>query len=94
MKQADIKIGSTYMCYIGTSLAHVVVTGRVEGYVIAGRRVSDRFTVRRVGEDKDLPKARTAAALRPSSDRRVWCKNPTPTVGDTGLPARTPTPKL
>lgn len=84
MKRTDVKVGGVYLCYIGTFLAHVVVTGTVEGYVLAGRKIPDRFTVRRLTEGKNLPKPRTAAALRICTDAKCavdhWDHDTTTTV--------------
>jgi len=60
MKQADVKVGETYLTYIGTNLCKVVVMREEQN--------SDNRTVyrvRRVQENCLLPKPRTAAALRP-----------------------------
>ena len=64
MKQAQVQIGNTYLTYIGQTLARVVV---MRAYPCSGRT---RFVVRREGEIRDLPKYRTAAALRETSDRQ------------------------
>lgn len=66
MKTADVKIGERYLCRVGERLVTVVVTERHPGTMRnSGRRSPDTFTVHRVGEQKYLPKLRTAAALRP-----------------------------
>jgi hypothetical protein len=61
MKQANIIIGATYETYIGQTLARVVVLG---SYPPGRYEKHMRFRVRREGETKELPKHRTAAALR------------------------------
>lgn len=67
MKQADVKIGATYLTYIGSWLTPVVV---VVGEVIEFDRHKKKRTTYRVRQaDKPatygvLPKTRTAAALR------------------------------
>ncbi len=66
MKTVDVRIGATYLCRVGERLVEVVVTERHPGAMRnSGRRSPDMFTVHRVGEQKYLPKLRTAAALRP-----------------------------
>lgn len=66
MKTADIKIGAHYLTYIGQELSEVVVVAKIEGNPDSRWRDEKRtsFRVRRVGEDKPLPKKRSAAALR------------------------------
>jgi hypothetical protein len=61
MKQDEVKMNGTYLCYIGQTLARVVVVGRHDADRFNSRT---RFIVRRIGETKDLPKSRSAAALR------------------------------
>jgi hypothetical protein len=61
MKQSDIVIGGEYETRIGESLVRVRVVGTTETYW--GKRSA--FRVRRVDTGRDLPKPRTAAALRP-----------------------------
>jgi hypothetical protein len=61
MKQKDVVIGETYSTKVGPVRVRVVVVSKVEAY---GSH-NTRFIVRRVSEDKPLPKPRTAAALRP-----------------------------
>jgi hypothetical protein len=64
MKQKDVVVGGGYLTYIGDQLAHVVVM--YVRYPIPGcREKRTRYVVRRVEEDRALPKFRTAAALRP-----------------------------
>jgi hypothetical protein len=63
MKTSDIVIGNTYMSRIGSELCKVEVVGirpRVDGRVV--------FNVRRPGDWRILPKARSAAALRVCTD--------------------------
>jgi hypothetical protein len=62
MKQSEVKMGETYRTYIGQFLCRVVVVGKHDADRFNKRT---RFVVRRVGETRDLPKARTAASLRP-----------------------------
>lgn len=66
MKQADVVVGNTYLTYIGQELSEVVVVAKIEGNPDSRWRDEKRtsFRVRRVGEDKPLPKRRSAAALR------------------------------
>lgn len=72
MKTKDVKIGSTYLCYIAQVLCRVVVVsvhgGNPDSRWSDERRTS--FYVRREGEDKLLPKRRSAAALREAPKRR------------------------
>lgn len=59
MKTKDVVIGHTYLTYIGAELCKVEVVGirpRPDSRIV--------FNVRRVGDWKILPKARSAAALR------------------------------
>ena len=62
MKQNEVKLGGTYLTYIGESLARVVV---VRTQAPNGFHNRTRFVVQREGECKPLPKSRSAAALRP-----------------------------
>lgn len=72
MKTVDVKIGATYLCRVGDRLVAVVVTERHPGTMRnSGRRSPDTFTVHRVGEQRYLPKQRTAAALRPILEASV-----------------------
>lgn len=70
MKTKDVQIGATYLTYIGESLAPVVVLRKIDGvddsrmHLYGFRKSRDTFEVARVGENKPLPKRRTAAALR------------------------------
>lgn len=61
MKQAEVVVGCTYQTYIGQTLARVVVLG---SYPPGRYEKHMRFRIRREGETKELPKHRTAAALR------------------------------
>ncbi len=54
MKLAEVKVGEVYWTKIGNDRYKVLVVSQIE----------KRFIVRRVGETKDLPKARSAAALQ------------------------------
>lgn len=60
MKLKDVVIGETYLTRIGERLARVIVVGTRED-TFSGRT---RFLVRRVGEDRVLPKSRAPSALR------------------------------
>lgn len=72
MKTVDVKIGERYLCRVGKRLITVVVTERHPGTMRnSGRRSPDTFTVHRVGEQRYLPKLRTAAALRPIPEASV-----------------------
>ena len=66
MKLADVVIGETYLTKIGGNLVRVVVVRKAEkpGFNYSSRRQAS-FAVRRAGEVRELPKSRTAAALRP-----------------------------
>ena len=64
MKQANVKVGHTYFTYIGTELCPVEVLGKITEIGGWNARKKTTFRVRRVGENKPLPKRRTAAALR------------------------------
>jgi len=62
MKQADIKIGSVVLTKVGTELVEV----RVDSCPLATNfDKRTRYVVSRLDNGKTLPKARTAAALRP-----------------------------
>lgn len=65
MKQKDVQISGEYMTLIGAELIKVRVISDRE--FSRGRGTCIRFVVRRVDNGKVLPKARTAAALRPVS---------------------------
>jgi hypothetical protein len=60
MKLKDVVIGEMYLTRIGERLARVIVVGTRED-TFSGRT---RFLVRRVGEDRVLPKSRAPSALR------------------------------
>lgn len=72
MKDAEIVVGETYLCYVGAELVPVVVVSKkVGGSTSMGsifrptRKERDTYVVRRVGVSTALlPKSRTAAALR------------------------------
>lgn len=59
MKLAEVAVGGVYLTKVGESPVRVEVIGKTE------RRGRTAFLVRRVGENRPLPKPRTAAALRP-----------------------------
>ncbi len=79
MKIAEVVIGQTYLTKVGETLVRVMVVDKVHGYgsPYSDRRTQDKFRVRREGEARVLPKARTAAALRPLPSE--------PAKGDGGL---------
>ena len=60
MKTKDVVIGGEYLCYIDATLSRVIVVAPYEDY--NGRK---KFLVRRAGEWRHLPKARSPSALRP-----------------------------
>lgn len=64
MKQSEIQIGGVYLTYIGEELAPVEVISIKTSGNLFSKRTLTRYVVRRVGESKPLPKARSAAALR------------------------------
>ncbi len=73
MKQSEVNVGSEYLTKVSGNLVKVVVThettrvsyGHYDGSP-GGRRHSRRaYGVKRADNDQRLPKARTAAALRP-----------------------------
>jgi hypothetical protein len=64
MKLADVKLGNTYLCYIGGALSRVVATRIVEGCDTHFRDKRTRIAVRRENETTELPKLRSPAALR------------------------------
>ncbi len=59
MKHKDVVVGNTYETKIGGELARVIV--RCETTDLKGR---NKWRVRREDGNTDLPKARSAAALR------------------------------
>lgn len=61
MKEKDITVGKVYYTYIGSDLEPVTVVGILEPDAYNKRT---RFLIKRKGESRILPKARTAAALR------------------------------
>jgi hypothetical protein len=63
MKHADVKVGGEYLTRISGELVPVVVV-RQEAYVVRGK-VRHSFRCRRAGEERVLPKCRSAASLRP-----------------------------
>lgn len=69
MKNAEVQINGRYFTYIGEALCPVIVVRLVPGNPnsLFGKRTS--YVVRREGESKDLPKSRTAAALRLTDDK-------------------------
>jgi len=65
MKQADVRVGEQYRCYVSGVLSKVEVVERT--FVMnhgRRRKTMTRFIVRRVDNGRTLPVARTAAALR------------------------------
>lgn len=66
MKEKDIVVGKVYYTYIGSELEPVTVVGTAEPDRYDKRR---RFLIKRHGESRILPKARTAAALRETADK-------------------------
>lgn len=64
MKQADVKIGSTYDTVIGAERCRVVVVSEIPGDNSRWRATKTRYRVRRENEVACLPKLRSAAALR------------------------------
>lgn len=66
MKVADINIGEEYLTKVGASLVRVKVTAAVSGRLnySTGKDGPRRFECRRVDNGTNLPKARTASALR------------------------------
>jgi hypothetical protein len=73
MKQADVKLGATYLTLVGGRLVLVMVRGQVRG----ARGL--RYLVQRVDNGKQLPKARSAAALR--EDGPDWQGEVAPVLG-------------
>lgn len=66
MRTSDVKIGKTYLCRIGSRLARVIVTARHTSEPnTSGRKRPDVFCVKKVGTTVNLPKHRSASALRP-----------------------------
>lgn len=65
MKTKDVEVGGKYLCRVGDRIAIVTVIERITGNIRPGYREPDTFRVRRLGTHADLPKARSAAALRP-----------------------------
>jgi len=61
MKQADVKVGEVVLTKVGVSLVKVRII-KTYNY---GSDTRTRFFVMRLDNGKTLPKARTAAALRP-----------------------------
>ena len=65
MKQADVQLDKVYYTYIGKDLCPVVVTGIMAAH--NGRKTT--FRIRREGDTVNLPKPRTAAALRQTPEK-------------------------
>jgi hypothetical protein len=63
MKQKDVVINNEYMTKVGDELVKARVVQERQSLSFQGN--VRRFTVRRVDNGALLPKARTAAALRP-----------------------------
>jgi hypothetical protein len=63
MKQSEIIVGNEYMTKIGDCLVKVHIVQKREPIGSYDKRTT--FLVRRVDNGTLLPKARTAAALRP-----------------------------
>lgn len=71
MKQADVKIGETYLTKIGDRQVAVVVVDQIND-IYSGRV---RFRVRKAQADSPvLPKSRAASALHPTAVRAVTPK--------------------
>jgi DNA-directed RNA polymerase subunit RPC12/RpoP len=65
-------VGGKYLCRVGNNLVTVEVVHRIDGGIRpTGRKEPDMFRVRRVGATKDLPNARSAAALRLIPVRKI-----------------------
>jgi hypothetical protein len=64
MKQQDIKIGQVVLTKVGTDLVRVRVDSCSLATTFSSRT---RFIVSRLDNGKTLPKARTAASLRPTA---------------------------
>ena len=60
MLKKDVEIGKVYWTKIGDERCQVEVTGTGSDYW-GGNKT--KFSVRRVGENKDLPKMRSPSAL-------------------------------
>jgi hypothetical protein len=72
MKTRDVMVGGKYLCRVGNNLVTVEVVHRIDGGIRpTGRKEPDMFRVRRVGATKDLPNARSAAALRLIPVRKI-----------------------
>ncbi|UCG11852.1 MAG: hypothetical protein JSU72_15220 [Deltaproteobacteria bacterium] len=65
MKQADVQVGGIYRCYVSGALIRVEVLEKVKERGFGSRRNKTRFRVKNVATGKELPKFRSAAALRP-----------------------------
>lgn len=68
MLKKDIVIGNSYLTIIGGNLCPVVVMSIREPNSWNKRTT---YIVRRIGESRDLPKSRTAAALRPMPAKKI-----------------------
>ena len=86
MKQSEIQVGGHYLTRIGQELAHVVVVSMRESGSLFSKRVQTRFIVRRHNEATPLPKARSAAALRPLEHSKK-CMTEKLLSGDDACPA-------
>lgn len=64
MKQNDVKVGEQYLTKIGEKRVAVKVTAEAHSSPYSKAK---RFWCRRVDTGRDLPKPRTAAALRGAS---------------------------
>lgn len=77
MKQNEVVMGGKYTCYVCGVQAPVIVVGTKAPNSFSR---FTRFVVRRVGESVNLPKPRSAAALRALPPTRCpnTCTNATP----------------
>jgi len=64
MKQADVKIGGIYYIDDNGNLVAVEVMGVEEDVDFYTKKTKTKYRVRKVGGRFDLPKLRSAAALR------------------------------
>jgi len=86
VKQNEIQVGGHYLTRIGQELAHVVVIRSETRTSVFSKRVQTRFIVRRHNEATSLPKARSAAALRPLEHSKK-CMTEKLLSGDDACPA-------
>lgn len=78
MKQADVIIGGIYSTYVGDELVHVkVISAREPGERTYSKRTT--YVVKRIDNDRVLPKSRTAAALHETVSRKSSEQSVNPT---------------